>query len=63
MASYNPAMNKVILGIVALICSRVIFMFIDDPEGPNLLIVFGLAVPIYVVLINLVKIANHNRYN
>ncbi len=37
-----------ILGLTALICSRVFFTFIDDPEGPNLLIVIVLATVIYL---------------
>lgn len=36
-----------IFAITALICSRVMFVFIDDPEGPNLLVVFGVALIIY----------------
>lgn len=41
--------SKIILGIASLILSRLVFVFINDPEGPNLLIVFGMAVVIYVV--------------
>jgi len=37
----------IILGIVSLVLSRLVFAFINDPEGPNLLIVVGLAVIIY----------------
>jgi hypothetical protein len=36
-----------ILGASAVICSRMLFFFFNDPEGPNLLIVVGLAVVIY----------------
>ncbi len=39
-----------VLGILALLTSRAVFFFIDDPEGPNLLIVTVLAVCIYAVL-------------
>jgi hypothetical protein len=36
-----------ILAATAIICSRVLFFFFNDPEGPNLLIVAGLALPVY----------------
>lgn len=36
-----------ILGITSVICSRVMFVFFDDPEGPNLLIVMVMAVILY----------------
>jgi uncharacterized membrane protein HdeD (DUF308 family) len=39
----------VILGIVSLILSRVVFFFINDPEGPNLVVVIGLAAIIYTI--------------
>ena len=29
----------IILGITAMVCSRAMFYFFNDPEGPNLLIV------------------------
>ncbi len=35
--------SLLILGVTALIGSRALFLFIQDPEGPNLLIVVGLA--------------------
>jgi hypothetical protein len=42
-----------ILGIVSIVCSRIIFSFINDPEGPNLLIVLGLAVILYVLFLGI----------
>ncbi len=36
-----------ILGIVAILCSRALFWFFNDPEGPNLLIVMVTAVVVY----------------
>jgi hypothetical protein len=36
-----------ILAATAIICSRMLFFFFNDPEGPNLLIVAGLALVIY----------------
>ena len=35
--------------MTALACSRVMFAFFRDPEGPNLLVVTGMAVVIYVI--------------
>jgi len=37
-----------VLGITALVCSRSLFYFFHDPEGPNLLIVTVLALILYV---------------
>lgn len=38
------------LGAISLVCSRTIFFFVNDPEGPNLLIVVVLAVIIFIIL-------------
>lgn len=38
-----------ILAITALVLSRAMFVFFNDPEGPNLLVVTVLAVIVYVV--------------
>lgn len=38
-----------ILAIVAMVCSRAVFMFVNDPEGPNLLIVTVLAAVIFFI--------------
>lgn len=35
------------LGVTAVICSRALFSFFNDPEGPNLLVVLGTAALIY----------------
>jgi hypothetical protein len=43
--------KKLFLGIVCLTLSRTTFFFIDDPEGPNLLVVTVLAVFIYVLFL------------
>lgn len=37
----------IILGVTALLISRAIFWFFNDPEGPNLLIVFVMAAILY----------------
>lgn len=39
----------IILAITALILSRIPFFFFNDPEGPNLLVVLGTAVIVYVI--------------
>jgi len=38
-----------ILVITAVVCSRIMFAFFNDPEGPNLLVVVGMASIIYLV--------------
>jgi len=38
-----------ILAITAFACSRAMFAFFHDPEGPNLLVVAGMAAVIYLV--------------
>jgi hypothetical protein len=47
----NARMNKaslLILGISSLFCSRAMFYFFNDPEGPNLVVVIGMAVIVYL---------------
>ena len=39
--------SLIILVITSLVCSRALFFFFNDPEGPNLLIVVGMAVILY----------------
>jgi hypothetical protein len=48
-----PKKSLLILGVTALISSRALFFFFNDPEGPNLLIVmaailFALSMPAYL---------------
>jgi hypothetical protein len=38
-----------ILGVTALVCSRAMFAFFNDPEGPNLLIVIVAAAIVYLL--------------
>lgn len=38
---------RLILGVTALACSRVMFAFFNDLEGPNLLVVIGMAAILY----------------
>jgi hypothetical protein len=40
--------SLVILVATATVCSRAFFFFLNDPEGPNLLVVLGLAVPVFL---------------
>jgi fatty acid desaturase len=37
----------ILLGITAVVLSRISFFFFDDPEGPNLLVVVVTAVAVY----------------
>ena len=41
--------SLLILAITALACSRIMFALFDDPEGPNLLVVTGMAAVIYLM--------------
>lgn len=43
----SKKISLLILAITSLVCSRTTFVFIDDPEGPNLLIVVVLAAVLY----------------
>jgi hypothetical protein len=49
MTSTSRRFPLAILGIAALACSRSLFLAFNDPEGPNLLIVIGMAAIIYVI--------------
>jgi hypothetical protein len=41
--------SLLILAMTAVVCSRMMFAFFHDPEGPNLLVVTGMAAVIYLV--------------
>lgn len=43
----SKKVTLIILAITAMLCSRAMFVFIDDPEGPNLLVVTVVALFIY----------------
>lgn len=43
----SKRISLLILGLTAILCSRAMFVFIDDPEGPNLLVVMVMAAIIY----------------
>lgn len=45
----SKKISSFILGITSIICSRALFAFFDDPEGPNLLVVIVVAAIVYFV--------------
>jgi len=45
----SKKISTLILAATAIICSRVLFFFFNDPEGPNLLIVVGLALGVFLL--------------
>jgi hypothetical protein len=47
----------VLLAIVAVTLSRAMFFFFDDPEGPNLLVVIGMATIIYFLSLGIYILA------
>ncbi len=47
MNAPSKKVSLIALGATALVCSRALFFFFNDPEGPNLLIVSALALAIY----------------
>ncbi len=63
MYSKSKKISLLILGIASLICSRATFFFIDDPEGPNLLIVSVLAAIIFFAALGVYKIIKSIKAN
>ncbi len=51
MPIYPRKYTFIVLGATSLLCSRLSFTFIDDSEGPNLLIVTVLAVLLFAISI------------
>lgn len=41
--------SLLILCITSILCSRAMFLFFNDPEGPNLLVILGAAAVIYLL--------------
>jgi hypothetical protein len=39
--------SPLVLIITSIVCSRAMFAFFDDPDGPNLLVVMGMAAIVY----------------
>jgi VIT1/CCC1 family predicted Fe2+/Mn2+ transporter len=47
----SKKVSFLILAATAIVCSRALFFFFNDPEGPNLLIVTVFALAIYLLSI------------
>ncbi len=45
----SKTISAIILAVTAIICSRMLFFFFNDPEGPNFLIVTVLALVMYLL--------------
>lgn len=45
--------HHALLAVISFLVSRSLFLLVDDPEGPNLLIVTVLALAIYAFLLML----------
>jgi hypothetical protein len=45
----SKKISLVVLAVTAIICSRMLFFFFNDAEGPNLLVVGGMALVVYVL--------------
>ncbi len=43
----SKKISLIVLGVTAIICSRMLFFFFNDTDGPNLLMVTGLAIAVY----------------
>ena len=43
----SKKISLLILGLTSIACSRVMFLFFNDPEGPNLLVVMVMAAIVY----------------
>lgn len=41
--------SLLLLGVIAVVCTRGVLLLFKDPEGPNLLIVVGMAGVIFVL--------------
>lgn len=48
--------SLLILGIASIVCSRAMFFFFNDPEGPNLLVVTGAAAIIFLLLLIVINL-------
>jgi hypothetical protein len=51
-----------ISGIISLICARALFFLVDDPEGPNLLIVVVAGAIIFGVIWVFLSLTGIKRY-
>ena len=60
---FTPKKSSVLLlGVAALVCSRGVFALINDPEGPNVLVVVVLAVIIYAVFFGIYWLGQHDAH-
>ena len=50
-----------ILGATAIVCSKTLFFFFNDPEGANLLIVIVLAIGLFVLSLAVFKYGPFNK--
>lgn len=62
----SKKVSLIILAVTAIICSRMLFIFFNDPEGPNALIVGVLTLAVYffsvaIYLLGPFKIKGINR--
>lgn len=60
----KPKTLLIILGITAIVCTRVMLVFFDDPEGPNLLVVLGMAFFVFLLSLpvyRLRRLENHQK--
>jgi|GEM_PF-338206 len=57
--SKNPTV--ILFGVVSLILSRIFFLFINDPEGPNLLVVVGLVLIIFSLCYGILYLWKRNK--
>lgn len=57
---FNPKNTSLlILGITAVVFSRTMFWLFNDPEGPNLLVVMGMAVIVYFLSLAIYRLFQH----
>lgn len=45
----SKTVSLIILAITAVVCSRMLFVFINDPEGPNPIIIAAVTLPVYLL--------------
>jgi hypothetical protein len=55
----SKKIRLIIVALIAIACSKIVFFLINDPEGPNLLIVIGLAVIIFFVFLGVSRLLNN----
>ncbi len=58
---FKSKKTSLIIFILSLVLSRGIFMLVNDPEGPNLLIVVVLAVIIYALALVVYLLSTHAK--